>query len=52
MRVTLSHQPVENKDFESICNLPQNAEELFFMFPKAQYPFTIEQLETAVKKPF
>ena len=48
----LSHRPVESKDFETICNLPQNAEELFFMFPKAQFPFTVEQLKTAVSNRF
>lgn len=48
----LSYRPVEIKDFETICNLPQNAEELFFMFPKAQFPFTVEQLETAVSSRF
>lgn len=44
----LSYRPVEAKDFELICNLPQNAEELFFMFPKAEYPLTVHQLEVAV----
>jgi len=48
----LSYRPIENEDFETICNLPQNAEELFFMFPKAQFPFTAEQLETAVRTRF
>lgn len=48
----LKHSPVEKRDFEQICQFPQNAEELFFMFPKAEYPFTINQLETAVENRF
>ncbi len=31
----LTYRTVEKRDFEKICKLPQNAEELFFMFPKA-----------------
>lgn len=48
----LKHRPVEKRDFEQICQFPQNAEELFFMFPKAEYPFTINQLEIAVENRF
>lgn len=48
----LEHRPVEKRDFEQICQFPQNAEELFFMFPKAEYPFTLSQLETAVGNRF
>lgn len=52
MKTILSYRPVKHRDFELICNLPQNAEELFFMFPRAQFPLTVEQLETAVKNRF
>lgn len=48
----LKHRPVEKRDFKQICQFPQNAEELFFMFPKAEYPFTLSQLETAVRNRF
>ena len=44
----LSYRPVEESDFEIICHFPQNADELFFMFPKAEYPFTTTQLKTAI----
>lgn len=44
----LSYRPVETKDIGAICNLPQDAEELFFMFPKAEYPLTITQLGSAI----
>lgn len=32
----LSYRKVEKNDFETICRFPQNPEELFFMFPKAE----------------
>lgn len=48
----LSYRAVENSDFEGICNFPQNAEELFFMFPKAEYPLTPDQLKTVVENRF
>jgi len=44
----LSYRPVCKDDYEFICSLPRNPEELFFMFPKAVYPLTIHQLESAV----
>lgn len=44
----LSHRPLEIIDLEIICKLPQNEEELFFMFPKAEYPLTVGQLEMAI----
>lgn len=39
-------------DFEAICKLPQSAQELFFMCPKADYPLTKEQLENIIKDRF
>ncbi|MDR1180590.1 MAG: GNAT family N-acetyltransferase [Bacteroidales bacterium] len=48
----LSCRLVETADFKAICNLPQSAEELFFMFPKAEYPLTESQLEIAVNNRF
>lgn len=48
----LSHRTVETSDFEKICQLPKNEEELFFMFPKAEYPLTESQLESAVNSRF
>lgn len=35
---------IEN-DYEELCKFPQNKEELFFMFPKAEYPLTFNQLK-------
>lgn len=34
---------------EKVCQLPQSEEELFFMFPKADYPLSVEQLQTVVE---
>lgn len=44
----LSYRPIKASDIDTICKLPQNAEELFFMFPKAKYPLTRDQLESAI----
>jgi len=48
----LSYRSANPTDFEAICKLPQNAEELFFMFPKAEYPLTRVQLEVTIKDRF
>lgn len=46
---SLSSRPGQPNDFKDICKLPQNEEELFFMFPKADYPLSVEQLQTVVE---
>lgn len=45
----LSYRPIKITDIDEICRLPQNEEELFFMFPKADYPLSVEQLQTVVE---
>ena len=45
----LSYREAERDDFKEICKLPQDAEELFYMFPKAKYPLSLSQLVSAVK---
>lgn len=45
----LSYRAIKISDLEKICQLPQNKEELFFMFPKADYPLSVEQLQTVVE---
>lgn len=45
----LSYRPLEAVDMEKVCQLPQSEEELFFMFPKADYPLSVEQLQTVVE---
>lgn len=48
----LSYRTVETGDLEKICKLPKNDEELFFMFPKADYPLTESQLESTINSRF
>lgn len=48
----LSFRAIEKEDLKKICTLPQSSEELFFMFPKAEYPLTCSQLETTVQNRF
>lgn len=48
MSFKLSFRSAQTSDLEKVCQLPQNREELFFMFPKADYPLSIEQLEAVV----
>lgn len=48
----LSHRTVEVSELRKICQLPKDEEELFFMFPKAEYPLTESQLESAINSRF
>ncbi|MDF2642445.1 MAG: acetyltransferase [Pseudomonas sp.] len=43
------HRPLEEKDIPVVCGLPQNADELFYMFPRAAYPLTPSQLRDALE---
>ncbi|NDW19584.1 GNAT family N-acetyltransferase [Dysgonomonas sp. 216] len=45
-----SFRDIEENDFELICCFPQNEDELFNMFPKAQYPLTAEKLKECAKE--
>jgi len=38
------HRPARTTDLPLIATFPQNAEELFFLFPRAVFPLTAEQL--------
>lgn len=44
----LSCRPVQENDIPQICLFPQSAEELFFLFPRASYPLTSDQLKDAI----
>lgn len=48
MTKILSYRAVNTNDLNKICTFPLNEEELFFMFPKARYPLTIDQLEATI----
>lgn len=50
--MTLMHRPVTADDIELICSFPRDAQELFYMFPKAHYPLTPAQLSAAVAQRF
>src|SRR5690348_1832388 len=42
-------RPIETQDYPIICTFPQSVEELFFVYPQAIYPLSIDQLEATVK---
>ncbi len=44
----LSHRPVAPADIETVCRFVQDAHELFFLFPKATFPLTPDQLQGAI----
>lgn len=44
----LIHRPVQSDDLAIICQFPQTPEELFFFYPKADYPLTVGQLILAI----
>lgn len=50
--MNFTHRPVKAEDVKTICSFPQGEQELFFMFPKAHYPLTEEQLHTAISQRF
>lgn len=49
MDCKLSFRLAQTSDLGKVRQLPQNKEELFFMFPKADYPLSVEQLQTVVE---
>lgn len=46
--MSLSHRPVTEKDIQNICGFPQSEDELFFLFPKADFPLAPSQLQDAI----
>ena len=44
----LSHRPATACDLPQVVAIPQDAEELFFCYPKGSWPFTVAQLAEAV----
>ena len=46
----LRHRTICEADLAEVCKMPQSAEELFFMFPKANYPLTVEELGASIMK--
>jgi GNAT superfamily N-acetyltransferase len=48
MAQNLSHRPASAQDLGEIVAFPQNADELFFCYPKADWPLSIGQLAAAM----
>jgi ribosomal protein S18 acetylase RimI-like enzyme len=46
--VEFHHRPAAPADIPIICQFPHGPDELFYMFPKATYPLTPEQLNDAI----
>ena len=44
----LSHRPACAADLAAIVEFPQNADELFFSYPKANWPLSVGQLAAAM----
>jgi len=50
--MTFSHRPLEETDARAVCGFAQTAEELFFAFPKADFPLTPEVLLSLARQGF
>lgn len=44
----LAHREVRPEDVDRVCAFPRSAEELFFLFPRAEFPLTGDQLRGAI----
>lgn len=44
----LTHRPLIDADIERICTFPRDARELYFLFPKASWPLTPEQVRESL----
>lgn len=44
----LSHRPATLDDLPEVVAFPQNADELFFCYPKAVWPLNVEQMAAAM----
>jgi len=50
--MNLKHRPVKADDVKTICGFPQGVQELYFMFPKAEFPLTEAQMSAAISQRF
>lgn len=48
----LTHRISTDEDLQSIIQLPEDEISLFYMFPKATFPLTIEQLKEVINNRF
>ncbi|WP_042442944.1 GNAT family N-acetyltransferase [Azospirillum sp. B510] len=44
----LSHRPLADADIPTICGFPRGAEELYFLFPRASWPLTPDQVRATL----
>jgi len=49
---TYKHREIASEDIAIICNFPRDENELFFMYPKAIFPLTIDQLKSSIDSRF
>ena len=49
---TYINREIAPGDLSLICNFPQDENELFFMYPKAIFPLTIDQLKASIDSRF
>jgi RimJ/RimL family protein N-acetyltransferase len=45
MTPNYTHRPARLEDLPILCPFPRNAVELYFMYPKASFPLTVDQLK-------
>ena len=46
--MSLTHRPATESDTQIVCGFPQTADELFHLFPKAEFPLTPSQLRASI----
>lgn len=44
----LTHRPLADADIPRICTFPRDARELYFLFPRASWPLTPEQVRASL----
>ncbi len=44
----LTHRPLADADIPTVCGFPRTAEELYFLFPRAVWPLTPDQVRAAL----
>lgn len=49
---TYKHREVAPEDIPAISNFPRDENELFFMYPKAKFPLTVDQLKSSIDSRF
>jgi ribosomal protein S18 acetylase RimI-like enzyme len=48
IEANFSHRPVREEDLEMIVGFAVNEEELFYFYPKANFPLTAQQLRSSI----